>query len=76
VPASPCTDTELACFELLLGGKRTAIVVPGAVLELLSNSKTIASSLSPMTSLFFRSKRSASKFQVFQAIPGGRRAAA
>lgn len=33
VPASPCTDTELACSELLLAGKLTGIVVTGAVLE-------------------------------------------
>lgn len=33
VLASPYTDTELACSELLLGGKRTGIVVTGAVLE-------------------------------------------
>lgn len=33
VLASPYTDTELACSELLLAGKRTGIIVPGAVLE-------------------------------------------
>jgi hypothetical protein len=33
VPPSLCTDTELACSELLQAGKRTGIVVTGAVLE-------------------------------------------
>jgi hypothetical protein len=33
MPASPGTDTELACSELLQAGKRTGIVVTGAVLE-------------------------------------------
>ena len=33
VPASPCADTGLACSELLQDGKRTGIVVTGAVLE-------------------------------------------